>query len=278
MLHTIFVEPLVLLMKYSNDLFTILHIPDSWGWAIILVTIVLRLITLPLTFSSMKSMRRMQQLQPEIEKLKKKFGKDQQKLMQAQQELYKKAGVNPLGGCLPMLVQWPILFGFYYAVRDLATGGLLTQVGWWFIPDLSFPRIGGGLKWLYPFPPSIPGGWGAAWPYLIMPVLLVVSQIALQWMTTNTGQQSSQNKMMNQMMWLMSLMFAYFTLTWPSALSLYWVTSNFLGIVQQYFVNKATEQMAPIAVGSSVVEVEPSPPPKPPKQVKRKVKGTPKRK
>ncbi len=273
MLHAIFVEPLVILLRTSNVLFMTLHIPDSWGWAIILVTVVLRLVTLPLTFSSMKSMRRMQELQPEIEKLKKKYGKDQQKMMQAQQELYKEAGVNPLGGCLPMLVQWPILFGFYYAIRDLASGGELVKVAWWFIPDLSFPYIGAGLKWIYPFPPSIKGGWMGALPYLVLPVLLMVSQVVMQWMSTNTAQQSSQNKMMNQMMWLMSIMFAYITLTLPSALSLYWVTSNLLGIGQQYFVNKAAAQAAPVTVGaqSNIVEVKQQP--SVTKKKKKKKKG-----
>ncbi len=239
MLRTIFVEPLVFLLEIFHNLFASLGFPYAYGFAIIGVTLFLRLLMLPLTLKSMASMRKMQELQPQVEALKKKYKNDQQKLLQEQQRLYKEAGVNPLGGCLPMLLQMPILFGFYYAVRDLAQNGQLVGQGFFWIPDLAFPDIGQGLSWIWPLPPSV--GWDTAIRYLVLPILLVVTQIATQKLSTATktpGSDNPQAQMMNQMMWIMSLMFFYITLTVPAALSLYWVTSNILGILQQLYVNR----------------------------------------
>lgn len=241
MLRTIFVEPLVFLLEVFHQLFDALHLPYTYGFAIIAVTILLRLLMLPLTVKSMASMRKMQELQPEIEKLKKKYKNDQQKLLQEQQRLYQEAGVNPLGGCLPMLIQMPILFGFYYAIQELAQNTALD--GFFWIPDLAFPNISKGISWLWPLPPSV--GWDTAIRYLILPILLVVTQIATQKFSTTptSGDDNPQARMMNQMMWIMSLMFFYFALTFPAALSLYWVTSNILGILQQLYVNRTISKM-----------------------------------
>ncbi|NPA90469.1 MAG: YidC/Oxa1 family membrane protein insertase [Chloroflexi bacterium] len=238
MLHTIFVEPLVFLLETFNKLFVSLGVPYSYGFAIIAVTLFLRLLMLPLTLKSMSSMRRMQELQPQLDALKKKYKNDQQKLLQAQQALYREAGVNPLGGCLPMLIQMPILFGFYYAVRELAQSGKLVNQPFFWIPDLAFPDVSQGLSWLWPLPPSV--GWETAIRYLILPILLVITQILTQKLSTSQSSTSDnpQAKAMNQMMWLMSFMFFYITLTVPSALTLYWVTSNILGLLQQLYVNR----------------------------------------
>jgi len=238
MLRIIFVEPLVFLLELFNAAFSSLGFPYTYGFAIIGVTLLLRILMLPLTLKSMASMRKMQELQPQVEALKKKYGKDQQKLLEAQQALYKEAGVNPLGGCLPMLIQMPILFGFYYAVRDLAQNGELVKQGFFWIPDLSFPDISTGISWLWPLPPSV--GWDTALRYLTLPILLVISQVVMQWLSTAQSATSDnpQAKAMNQMMWVMSLMFFYITLTVPAGLTLYWVTSNLLGVVQQLYVNR----------------------------------------
>ncbi len=252
MLHTIFVEPLVFLLETFHRLFAAANLPYTYGFAIIAVTVLLRVLMLPLTLKSMASMRKMQELQPEIEKLKKKYKKDQQKLLQEQQRLYQEAGVNPLGGCLPMLIQMPILFGFYYAIRELAETTDLDGFLW--IPDLAFPDISQGISWLWPLPPSV--GWDTAIRYLVLPVLLVVTQIATQKFSTtpSSGDDNPQAQMMNQMMWVMSLMFFYFALTFPAALSLYWVTSNILGILQQVYVNRTIGQMSPQPVRATATE------------------------
>ena len=265
MLRTIFVEPLVFLLDLFHNLFAAANFPYAYGFAIIGVTIFLRLLMLPLTMKSMASMRKMQELQPEIEKLKKKYKNDQQKLLQEQQRIYREAGVNPLGGCLPMLIQMPILFGFYYAVRELAENGRLVGQGFFWIPDLARPDITEGLSWLWPLPPSV--GWDMAIRYLTLPILLVVTQIITQKLSTTTtsSEDNPQAQMMNQMMWFMSLLFFYITLTVPAALTLYWVTSNVLGIVQQLYVNRVMgttvkpSSPAEVAAGSEGTAVPSSP-------------------
>jgi len=258
MLHTIFVEPLVFLLEAFHRLFAAAHFPYTYGFSIIAVTILLRLLMLPLTLKSMSSMRKMQELQPEIEKLKKKYKNDQQKLLQEQQRLYQEAGVNPLGGCLPMLVQMPILFGFYYAVRELAQSGQLVNQGFFWIPNLAFPDIGTGLSWLWPLPPSV--GWDTAVRYLVLPILLAVTQIITQKLSTSSSStdDNPQAQMMNQMMWFMSLMFLYITLTLPAALSLYWVTSNVLGIVQQLYVNRTMKAAMAPATATAAAPANPT--------------------
>lgn len=258
MLHTIFVEPLVFLLETFNRFFVALGVPYTYGFAIIAVTLFLRLLMLPLTLKSMSSMRKMQELQPQLDALKKKYKNDQQKLLQAQQELYREAGVNPLGGCLPMLIQMPILFGFYYAVRELAQSGKLVHQSFFWIPDLAFPDISQGLSWLWPLPPS--AGWETAIRYLILPILLVVTQILTQKLSTaqSSASDNPQAKAMNQMMWLMSLMFFYITLTVPSALTLYWVTSNILGVLQQLYVNRFMGLAAATPTGSQDIRPTPS--------------------
>jgi YidC/Oxa1 family membrane protein insertase len=206
-----------------------LGIPYSFGFAIILFTLVIKLITLPLTFQQLRASRAMQEMQPELQKLQKKYKGDREKLSQAQMELYKEAGVNPLGGCLPTLIQLPVWFALYRALFNLANEGVLSG-GFFWIPSLAEPR---NLSWLWPLPPSV--GWGTAAAFLVLPVLTVISQIIVQKMMTPPNPDSQQASM-NQMMTLMPLMFGFFALQVPQGLTLYWVTSNIFSLIQQYFV------------------------------------------
>ena len=111
----------------------------SFGLAIILVTILIRLLLYPLTRKQMQSMKKMQAIQPKMKEIQEKYGKDREKLAQKQMELYKQEGVNPAGGCLPLLIQMPFLFAFYYALLGL--GSQLDQPFLW-IPSLAFPSYG----------------------------------------------------------------------------------------------------------------------------------------
>jgi len=200
----------------------------SYGLAIILLTIILRLLLYPLTKKQMDSMKKMQEIQPQMKELQEKYGKDREKLTQKQMELYKEAGVNPAGGCLPLLLQMPILFGFYYALISL--GPLLEQPFLW-IPDLSFPHYQEGMSWLTPVTPEhllSP----QVLPYLVLPVIYIVTQFLMQRMS-QAANPAAQSGSTGSIMMLMPLMFAYITLIVPSGLSLYWVTSNVIQIVQQ---------------------------------------------
>jgi YidC/Oxa1 family membrane protein insertase len=212
------------------DLIASAGVPYAFGFAIILFTLIIKLITLPLTFQQLRASKAMQELQPELQELQKKYKGDREKLSQAQMEKYKEAGVNPLGGCLPTLIQLPVWFALYRALFDLANQGVLGE-GFFWIPSLAEPH---DLSWLWPLPPSV--GWATAAAYLVLPILTVVSQIVVQKMMTPT-KSDSQQAMMNQMMMFMPLMFGFFAMQVPQGLALYWVTSNIFSLFQQYFVS-----------------------------------------
>jgi YidC/Oxa1 family membrane protein insertase len=202
----------------------------SYGLAIILVTVLIRVLLYPLTKKQMQSMKKMQAVQPKMKELQEKYGKDREKLAQKQMELYREEGVNPAGGCLPLLIQMPILFAFYYALLTL--GPKLDEPFLW-IPSLAFPTYFGGMSWLTPvtvqhiLSPEV-------LPYLVLPVVYIVSQFFMQRMS-QAANPSSMPGSTNTIMMLMPVMFGYITLIVPSGLTLYWVTSNILQIIQQGF-------------------------------------------
>lgn len=228
------VTPLTQGLIYLNDFIQGIGAPYSWGFAIILFTLIVKIVTLPLNLQQARSMKATQELQPRLQELQKKYAKDKEKLTQAQMELYREHGVNPLGGCLPMLIQFPILIGLYQALYKL-TSTIEGQRFLW-IPNLAFPTREIGIKWVWPPAPEFIG-WAAAALYLILPVLTVATQIVMQKMTTSpTASQDPQQAAMQQTMLIMPFMFGFITLQVPAGLTLYWVTSNIFSMVQQYFI------------------------------------------
>jgi YidC/Oxa1 family membrane protein insertase len=235
MWNALVVTPLTQGLIFLNDLIQGIGAPYSWGFAIILFTLIVKIVTLPLSLQQIRSMRATQELQPKLQELQKKHAKDKEKLAQAQMELYREHGVNPLGGCLPMLIQFPILIGLYQALYKLASTGEIVGQRFLWIPDLAFPTREIGLKWAWPPAPEFIG-WAAAL-YLILPVLTVATQIAMQRMTTSsTASKDPQQAAMQQTMLLMPFMFGFITLQVPAGLTLYWVTSNIFSLIQQYFI------------------------------------------
>ncbi|MBN1217985.1 MAG: membrane protein insertase YidC [Anaerolineae bacterium] len=243
-----FVNLLALTLVWLDSILGSVGLPYSFGFAIILFTVAVRGITFPLNMQQIKSSKAMQELQPKLKELQAKYKDDKEKLAQEQMALYKEHGVNPLGGCLPMLVQMPIWFALYQSLRQLSREGLLNE-GFFWIPSLSGPVSdwGGGLGWLWPLPPSI--GWAAALAYLVLPVLLVVSQLYMQQMMTPPSTDPQQQSIQSVMKF-MPFMFGYFALVVPSGLTLYWFVSNLLAIAQQYFT-KTQLQTAPATAGAS---------------------------
>jgi YidC/Oxa1 family membrane protein insertase len=236
------VYPLAKLLIALNDFLAGLGVRYSWGWAIIVFTIGIKLVTLPLTAKQLKSTKAQQDLQPKLRELQEKYGKDKQKLSEEQMKLYKEAGINPLGGCLPLLIQLPILWGLYQALYVLANPsiGKLNLAPFYWIPDLAFPSQTVGTKWI--------GAsfnaqqWGILFAYFSLPVFMLITQLLLQKMSQprkdpKGGRADSQQQMMGQMMYLMPVMFFWITLGLPSGLTLYWSVSNLLSIVQQYFIS-----------------------------------------
>ena len=209
--YGVIAKPIFLSMHWLND-----NLVHNYGWSIILVTVAINLLLLPLRFSSLKSQRKMQRLQPQIASINAKYKglslRDPKKAEQNQEvmELYKKEGVNPMGGCLPMLIQLPLLYAFY---KVLNVSIELRGAHWLWVTDLSQPE---------------------QLAIRILPVIMIVTQFIMQGMTPNPGMDPSQAKMMR----FMPLMFGFLFYNASSGLVLYWLTSNLVGIVQQWLINK----------------------------------------
>jgi YidC/Oxa1 family membrane protein insertase len=209
--------------------------------ALAALTLLINLITLPLTLSQQRSARRMQELQPELEKLQKKYAKDKERLAQEQMKLYKEKGINPMGGCLPLLIQMPIWFGLIGAIRYSIPSTPLELFQ--FAPHIYkwLPGVVGIVPLRSTFlgmdlgqPPS-PAQW---WSYAL-PILVFVTSWLQQKLLTppTTGDTQSQAAMMSQQMQIMMpLMFMFFTLQYATGLSIYFVLSSLIRMAQYYLV------------------------------------------
>jgi YidC/Oxa1 family membrane protein insertase len=196
----------------------------NYGVAIIVLTALVRLVTAPLAARQMKSMKRMGELQPQLKALQEKHKDDRQMQSQEMMKLYREAGVNPLGGCLPLLLQFPVLIGLYYALQSSID---LRQApfGLW-IDDLSRPET------LFTIP-------GVGWPVRVLPILMTLSMVVQQRMTPTTTMDPVQAR---TMMVVMPVMFFFMFYGFPSGLVLYWFVSNLLAVAQQVYLNR---QMSP---------------------------------
>jgi YidC/Oxa1 family membrane protein insertase len=218
--------------------------------AIVGLTIAVRLITFPLTQRQIRSMKAMQDLQPEIQKLQKKFGKDREKLSAATMELYKEHGVNPMMGCLPMLVQMPIWIGLYQSIYQ-ALGSTPEQ----FI-ELS-QRLYHNIPFMYDLAArSLPLNSQFLWmnlgrpdPYYVLPILVVAVFWLQQKLTTQPAADPSQAQMNRTMQMMMPLMFGVITLQVASGLAVYWVASGALQILQQGFTTGWGDIMKALPAG-----------------------------
>jgi len=211
---SILAKPLFLIVNFATD-----HFIHNYGWSIIVVTIVLNFILFPLKITSMKSMKKMQALQPQISAINDKYKnvslRDPRKAEQNQEvmELYKKHGVNPMGGCVPMLLQIPFFIAFY---KVFSVSVEMRGAHWLWVTDLSQPET---------------------LAIRILPIIMVVSQFVMQKMTpTTTGGDPSQQKMMQ----FMPLIFGFMFYNLSSGLVLYYLTSNLVGVAQQLFFNRTS--------------------------------------
>ncbi|MFZ0198980.1 MAG: membrane protein insertase YidC [Candidatus Sulfotelmatobacter sp.] len=203
-------RPLFLWLKWTYK-----HIYPNWGWAIVIQTLIITVALLPLRITQMKSMLKMQRIQPQIKSIQEKYKKyslrDPRKAAMNEEisALYKKEGVNPAGGCLPLLIQFPFLIAYY---RMLGVALDLRHAHWLWIGDLS-----------------------ARDPYFLLPIIMVVSMFLMQRMTPQTGMDPAQQRMMTVMMPLM-MGFIFFNLA--AGLNLYYTESNLISIAQQAIMNR----------------------------------------
>ena len=204
----------------------------SYGWAIILLTVIIKIVLWPLTHKSYVSMGKMQKLQPQLAVLKEKYKGDAKKIQAETMKLYKANGVNPMGGCLPMLLQMPILFALYTTLRNTI---LLRKASFWIIPgkwiqDLSGPDVLATLDKSYP----IIGN-----QINILPLLMGLSFFLQQKFTPTSGGGSAQSEQQQKMMaTLMPVMFTFLFYSLPSGLNLYFMLSTFITIGQQLMTTR----------------------------------------
>lgn len=231
-------------LKVLKDGLAAVHVPYSYGFAIILLTVLVKVVTLPLTKQQVESTLAMQNLQPKIKAIQQRYAGNQERIQLETSRLYKQAGVNPLAGCLPTLATIPVFIGLYQALSNVANEGLLTE-GFFWIPSLGGPttiaarQSGSGVSWLLPFVDGQPPlGWHDTAAYLVLPVLLVVSQfVSMEIMKPpQTDDPSQKNSLL--VLKFLPLMIGYFSLSVPSGLSIYWFTNNILSTAQQLWLRK----------------------------------------
>jgi YidC/Oxa1 family membrane protein insertase len=203
-------RPLFLWLKWTYK-----HIVPNWGWAIVIQTLIISIALLPLRITQMKSMLKMQRIQPQIKNIQEKYKKyslkdpRKAKMQEEIAAVYKTEGVNPAGGCLPMLIQFPFLIAYY---RMLGVALDLRHAHWLWITDLS-----------------------ARDPYFLLPILMVISMFAMQRITPQAGMDPQQQKMM---MWMMPLMMGFIFFNLQAGLNLYYAESNLISMAQQAIMNR----------------------------------------
>ncbi len=204
-------EPIFAMLRWVYD-----NIVANWGWSIVVVTVFINFLLFPLKYKSSKSMKRMQQVQPLIKQINDKYKglsmRDPKKAKQTEelQAIYKKYGVNPMGGCLPMLLQMPFFFAFY---KLLTVAIEMRHADWLWVTDLAAPET---------------------LAIRILPLAMVATQFWSQSLTPTPTADPTQAKVMK----LMPLMFGFIFYQFQAGLVLYWLTSNVVGVGQQYFLNR----------------------------------------
>ena len=198
-------EPLFWVLKWIHGLI------GNWGWAIILLTVMIKAVFFKLSETSYRSMANMRKLAPRLQQLKERYGDDRAKLNQAMMEIYKKEKINPLGGCLPILVQIPVFIALYWMLLESVELRQAPWLGW--IQDLSNKD-----------------------PYYILPLIMGASMFIQQRLSP-----TPPDPIQAKVMMALPIVFTFFFLWFPSGLVLYWVVNNVLSIAQQYVITKRVE-------------------------------------
>ncbi|PAF52554.1 membrane protein insertase YidC [Helicobacter sp. 13S00477-4] len=204
---TFFAKPVFLLLDFLHTYI------GNWGWAIIFLTLIIRIILYPLSYKGMVSMQKLKDIAPKMKEIQEKHKGDPQKIQSQMMQLYKKHGANPMGGCLPLLLQIPVFFAIY---RVLYNAVELKSAGWilW-IHDLSVMD-----------------------PYFVLPILMGVSMYIQQTLTPTTIADPTQAKIFK----LLPVVFTIFLITFPAGLVLYWTLNNIFSIIQQLLINRMLDR------------------------------------
>ena len=204
---TFIAKPMFLLLQFIQGYV------GNWGWTIVILTILIKLVLYPLSYKGMVSMQKLKDLAPKMKEIQAKYKDDKQKQSMHMMELYKKHGANPMGGCLPLILQIPVFFAIY---RVLLNAIELKGAPWMFwVHDLAEMD-----------------------PYFVLPVLMGVTMFLQQKITPNTMQDQMQKKIFQ----FLPVIFTFFFLWFPAGLTLYWFINNLFTIGQQYFINQVFEK------------------------------------
>ena len=208
---SVIAKPLFWILDWFNGIF------GNWGWAILMVTLIIKLIFYPLSAASYRSMANMRKFAPKLQQMKERYGDDRQKMSQAMMELYKKEKINPLGGCLPMLVQIPVFIALYWVLLESVELRQAPFIFW--IQDLSIKD-----------------------PYYVLPLLMGVSMFVQQKLNPPPPD-PVQAKVMMALPIIFTLFFAFF----PAGLVLYWLANSVLSVAQQWYITAKIEKAAALA-------------------------------
>ncbi len=199
---TFIAKPVFLLLKYIHSII------GNWGWSIVAITLLIRFILYPLTYKGMVSMNRLKELSPKVKEIQAKYKGEPQKMNAKMMELYKKHNANPMGGCLPMLLQIPVFFAIYRVLLNSIELKHAPWIAWYH--DLSVMD-----------------------PYYVLPILMGASMFWQQSLTPQNFTDPMQAKIMK----FLPVIFTFFFITFPAGLTLYWLTNNLFSVAQQYYVN-----------------------------------------
>ncbi len=203
---TFIAKPMFLLLQF------IYNIIGNWGWTIVATTMLIKLVLYPLSYKGMVSMNRLKELSPKVKAIQEKYKDDKQKASAKMMELYKKEGANPMGGCLPMIMQIPVFFALY---RVLLNAIELKGSGW--------------ILWIHDL--------ASMDPYFVLPVFMGITMFVQQKITPNQMQDATQKKIFQFLPVIFTVMMAWF----PAGLTLYWTVNNLFTVAQQYYINKIFE-------------------------------------
>lgn len=215
---TVIAKPLFWVMDWFHSLV------NNWGWSILMVTLIIKLMFLPLSAASYRSMANMRKFAPKMQQLKERYGDDRQRMSQAMMELYKKEKINPLGGCLPMIVQIPVFIALYWVLLESVELRQAPFILW--IVDLSIKD-----------------------PYYILPLLMGVCMF-IQFKLNPTPPDPIQAKVMMALPVIMTLFFAFF----PAGLVLYWFANSALSVAQQWYITAKIDKAAAAAAAAEKIK------------------------
>lgn len=252
----VFIQPILNLLLLFNFVFSFIHLPFSLGFAIVALTVVVRLILAPLTAAQLKSAAKTAELRPKLAELGKRFSHDKQALSHAQMELYRQHGVNPAAGCLPLILQIPIFIALYQVLfRVLGNGGDLGGINQLIYSALTFLKVDSLDLSFFGFNlASRPSDFTKfGFHLLLIPPITAALQFWQSKMmmppspkpevskTQKEGKPTTEDalsQLQSQMVWLMPAMIGFFSFGFPTGLALYWNIFTIFGLTQQYWMTK----------------------------------------